>query len=49
MIGLGKGSGPCVGLAGGGAPNFEAFDDLLQNISQHRGSGKSASISACFN
>ena len=40
LVGLGKDSGPSVGLAGGGPPDFKAYDKLLQNISQHRVSGK---------
>ena len=48
LVGLGKESGPSVGLAGGGVPDFKAYDQLLQNISQHRESGKNVSISASF-
>ena len=46
LVGLGMESGPCVGLADGDAPDFRAYDRLLKNISQHRVSGKNASISA---
>ena len=40
LVGLGKENGPSVGLAGGGAPDFDAYDKLLKNVSQHRESGK---------
>ena len=40
LVGLSKESGLSVGLAGVGPPDFNAYDQLLQNISQHRESGK---------
>ena len=40
LLGLGKENGPAVGLAGGGAPDFEAFENLLKNVSHHREPGK---------
>ena len=49
LVGLGKESGPSVGLAGGGPPDFKAYDKLLQNVSQHRVSGKKCFHISFFN
>ena len=52
MLGLVKEDSMAVGLAGGGTPDFEAFEDLLKNVSKHREPGKECfqiSFKLCYN
>ena len=46
MLGLVREDSMAVGLAGTGTPDFDAFEDLLKNVSKHRVPGKSVSRSA---
>ena len=39
-MGLGKENGLTVGLPGGGAPDFEAYEKMVKNVSKHREPGK---------
>ena len=52
MLGLVKEDSMAVGLAGSGTPDFEAFEDLLKNVSKHREPGKECfqiSFKLCYN
>ena len=46
MLGMVREDSMVVGLAGTGTPDFEAFEDLLKNVSKHRDPGKGVSRSA---
>ena len=39
-MGLGKENGLSVGLPGGGAPDFEAYEKMVKNVSKHREPGQ---------
>ena len=40
FMGLGKENGLTVGLPGGGAPDFDAYERMVKNVSKHRGPGQ---------
>ena len=40
LMGLGKEYGLSVGLPGGGAPDVDAYEKLVKNVSKHREPGK---------